>query len=287
MSRIYRSKAGQVAVEAKYRALLQRWPVAREELYVETREGRTFVIACGPIDGRPLLLLHGSGANSALWLADVAAFAAQFRVYAVDLIGEPGLSASSRPPLSSAAYVHWLDDVLSALELGSVSIIGVSLGGFIALQYAAHRSERINHLIALSPSGVGRQRRSFIVKAVALSVLGRWGKRKLWRLVAGSGGHLNADAVQLLSLIGKHFRRRLDAVPLLSDEQLRDLTMPALVIAGGRDVLLDSYDTQARLGRHAPTVTVRLLPDAPHVLPVAAGELISFLDGSTAPAATH
>jgi hypothetical protein len=47
-----------------------------------------------------------------MWMADVAAWAAHFRVYAIDMIGEPGLSARSRPPLHSEAHALWLDDVM-------------------------------------------------------------------------------------------------------------------------------------------------------------------------------
>lgn len=68
-----------------------------------------------------------------MWLGDLAAFAARFRVYAIDMIGEAGLSAPSRPPLDSGAYAQWLDNVLDSLSLDRVSIVGISLGGWLAL----------------------------------------------------------------------------------------------------------------------------------------------------------
>jgi len=46
-----------------------------------------------------------------------------FRVYAIDMIGEAGLSAPSRPPLDSGAYTQWLDEVLDSLSLDRVSIV--------------------------------------------------------------------------------------------------------------------------------------------------------------------
>ncbi len=75
---------------------------------MSTRERETFVIdasgACGAESVPPLLLLHGSVANSAMWMGDVAAWAPHFRIFAVDIIGDAGLSAPSRPPLACDAH---------------------------------------------------------------------------------------------------------------------------------------------------------------------------------------
>ena len=93
MSAIYKSEEGQRLVEERYWAFLKYWPVAHKQLRVPTCQGETFVVACGEETAPPLLLLHGSATNSAMWMGDVGSLAEHFRVYAVDLIGEPGLSA--------------------------------------------------------------------------------------------------------------------------------------------------------------------------------------------------
>src|SRR5262245_63201644 len=101
---IYKSKAGQEAVERLYRDVLQRWPVPNRQVTVPTRHGDTFVIASGEANATPLVLFHGSGTNSSAWLGDIAAWAQHYRVYAVDMIGGPGLRAPCRPSLHSNAY---------------------------------------------------------------------------------------------------------------------------------------------------------------------------------------
>ena len=124
MTRIYKSAEGERAVRERYLEFLKYWPVPNQQLRVPTREGETFIVACGDENAPPLVLLHGAAANSAMWMGDVAAWAAHFRVYAVDLIGEAGLSAPSRPPLASEAHALWLDDVMQALSLARASIVG-------------------------------------------------------------------------------------------------------------------------------------------------------------------
>ena len=88
MKSIYKSVEGERAVRERYLTILKHWPVPNRQLRVPTREGETFIVACGEDDAPPLLLLHGSMANSAMWMGDVAAWAKHFRVYAVDIIGD-------------------------------------------------------------------------------------------------------------------------------------------------------------------------------------------------------
>src|SRR3977135_1981018 len=115
MSKIYKSDDGERAVRERYLKFLKHWPVSNQQLRVPTRQGETFVVACGEEQAPPLLLLHGSGGNAAMWMGDIAAWAAHFRVYAVDMIGEAGLSAPARPALDSDAHALWLDDVMDGL----------------------------------------------------------------------------------------------------------------------------------------------------------------------------
>src|SRR5262245_4681597 len=109
-SSIYRSAAAERAVRQRYHEILDASPGLAERRVVPTREGDTFVLVCGPQGAPPVVALHGAGANTAMWLGQITALARHLRVYAVDVIGEPGLSAPSRPPLASEAYAAWLDD---------------------------------------------------------------------------------------------------------------------------------------------------------------------------------
>jgi pimeloyl-ACP methyl ester carboxylesterase len=99
---IYKSDQGQRLVENSYRELLARWSTPSRQFHVPTRFGQTYVISCGvPGQLPPLVLFHGSGSNSAMWLNDMAIWGSNREVYAIDMIGEPGLSAPVRPGLDS------------------------------------------------------------------------------------------------------------------------------------------------------------------------------------------
>jgi hypothetical protein len=69
MTTIYKSDEGARAVRERYLEILKRWPVPNEQMRVPTRQGETFVIACGEKTAMPLLLFHGSAGNSAMTAA--------------------------------------------------------------------------------------------------------------------------------------------------------------------------------------------------------------------------
>jgi pimeloyl-ACP methyl ester carboxylesterase len=181
---VFRSDANAVEVIREYRAVLDHWPVPRQEIELPTSHGATFVLACGPETAPPVVLLHGAQANSAAWLPDIALWSSRFRLYAVDMIGEAGLSARVRPPLTGGTYALWLDDVFTGLGLARAPLVGTSLGGWLALDYAVRRPARASALALICPAGIGRQK-NFLLAAAPYLLLGAWGKRKIVEKVFG------------------------------------------------------------------------------------------------------
>ncbi len=281
MKSIYKSAEGERAVRERYLQFLKYWPVPNQQLRVPTREGETFIVACGDDKGPPLLLFHGGMANSAMWMGDVAVWAKHFRIYAIDMIGEAGLSAPSRQPLSSEAHALWLDDVMQALSVARTSIVGISLGGWLALDYATRRPERVESLVVLCPGGVGRQKMGIALKAILLRMCGAWGVRKTRETILGRVPSKASPAIQkfieFVSLIHENLRPRMVKMPIFSDDALQRLTMPVMAIVGGKDVLLDSAATKRRLERNLPHAEIRYLPDAGHFIPGQTAAILEFL----------
>jgi len=281
---VYRSAAAAADVASHYRRVLAHWPVPREELTVPTRVGPTFVVASGTEDAPPVVLLHGAMANAGAWLPDVGVWSSKFRVFAVDMIGEPGFSARIRPDLTSDAHALWLDDVFDALGLGAdrrpIALVGTSLGGWLALDYACRRGTSVRALALLAPAGIGGQK-NFLLRAFPLLLLGAWGRRKMMELVFGPERESRPKALELLGPMIRSIRRaakpRVVRIPRLTDNQLAALRMPILAIVGGRDVLLDSRSTAARLRASAPHAQVRFIEDGYHLLPNETQHVMDFL----------
>jgi pimeloyl-ACP methyl ester carboxylesterase len=282
MNRIYKSAEGERLVRERYLAFLKHWPVSNQQIRIPTNQGETFVVASGAEAAPPLVLLHGGAANSAMWMGDIRAFASSFRVYAIDIIGEAGLSAPSRPRLSSDAHALWLDEVLRRLSVTRTAIVGVSLGGWLALDYATRRPQRVERVAVLCPGGIGRQKVGIIFESIALRSCGAWGKRKLAERILGRPPANPSPAakafIDFVALIHQHFRPRMVKLPVFSDEALRRLDIPLLAIVGARDVLLDSRQTKNRLERLVRQAEILFLPEAGHFIPGQAGKILAFLN---------
>lgn len=285
MSELHTSAAGAHLLAERYTELLTQWPLPAEQLRVDTRHGETFVVASGPRDAPPLVLLHGSRSNNVTWIDEVALWARHFRTYAIDIIGEPGLSAPTRPPLKSNAHVLWLTDVLDALGVERAAFVGTSLGGWIALEHAIRHPERVERLALRCPSGIGRQKFGVILAAPLLMPWGRWGRRTMLNLAIGptpsgpTSDRQNAVGDYAL-LIQRHFRPRRGKLPVLSDTALRALgalTLPVQVTVGERDRLVDSRHTQRRLRRTAPHVPVTVVPGMGHLIQGQTQPVLDFL----------
>jgi pimeloyl-ACP methyl ester carboxylesterase len=123
--------------------MLHKWSKPYEQSTVPTREGDTFVIAAGSKQSPAIVLLHGGMATSAMRLKDIGVWAKDFRVFAIDIIGDAGFSAPSRPSLRSEAHAAWLTDVFEALDISKSYLVGASLGGWIALDFAVRRPNAV------------------------------------------------------------------------------------------------------------------------------------------------
>lgn len=279
---VYRCASGRHAVEHSYREHLQRWTVPLRERTVATREGDTFVLDCGPVNAPPVVLLHGAGSNSAIWRVDAPRWSLTHRVYMVDLIGEPGLSAPSRPPLDSDAYALWLDDVFDELGVDAAALVGVSLGGWLATDFAIRRPGRVERLALRAPGGIGRQRYGAVVAALALMPFGERGGRLALRFALGPGT-IPDPVIDYMLLIQRNYRPRRDTLPIFPDEDLKAISAPLFVVLGSCDRMLDSHDTAARLRRLQPGASIKLLTGAGHGILEDGDDLHTFLSRSAKP----
>ncbi|MFD4366812.1 alpha/beta fold hydrolase [Rhodococcus sp. NPDC058521] len=267
----FRSDEGAQLIREASTKAHEQWPVDNEQHYVPTPEGDTFVVVAGRADAPPLVLIHGSGSNSAQWIDLMPFLAKHFRVYAVDVIGEPGLSAPSRPPLGGNAHAVWLDAVLDHFEIDDARFVGMSFGAWIILDYAIRRPARVNRMSLYCPMGIGKQKKGFLVVAIVLAPFGKWGQRKTLSAMLGSElsrmpeGRYN-ELHDQLRLVNKHFRYRLE-FPIFTDADLRTLTMPVQVSVGDKDAAVDSAETVRRLASATPHADLQVLSDVGHLIP--------------------
>jgi pimeloyl-ACP methyl ester carboxylesterase len=106
--------------------------------------------------GPTLLLLHGITNSSETWEPVAGALAERSSIVAPDLLGH-GKSATPRGDYSLGAHASGVRDLLTALGIERVTVVGHSLGGGIAMQFAYQFPERCERLVLVSSGGLGRE----------------------------------------------------------------------------------------------------------------------------------
>ena len=274
---IFKSIEGRELIMATYDFFIKKWPVPFHTIIVPTRYGNTFVISSGKETSPPLILIHGSSSNSASWAGEVKAYSKYFQVFAVDVIGEPGKSASTRPPWEGDAYADWMSDVIKGLHLKNVMLLGISQGGWIALKYAISKPNNINKLVLLSPAGIVPTKISFILKAIIYSSLGSWGANKLNQYVFGKE-KMDSSALKVMNEIMTYFIPRIDKEYIFTNDELKQLkNVQTLFICGEKDVIRSADKIDARLNKYLNYLSAIPLPDRGHVLINLANKIIPFL----------
>ncbi|MGJ9411156.1 alpha/beta fold hydrolase [Aeromicrobium sp. CF4.19] len=106
--------------------------------------------------GPVLLLLHGLGCDSSTWDRVVAPLSEHFTVIAPDLLGH-GDSDKPDADYSLGGYANGMRDLLAVLGIDSVTVVGHSLGGGVAMQFAYQFPDRTERIVLVSTGGLGRE----------------------------------------------------------------------------------------------------------------------------------
>ena len=125
----FKSPEGEAEFMAAYEATLKLWPVPYEPMDIPGRYGRTHLVASGSEDAPTLVLLHMFFTSLTQWAANIADLSRDYRVYAIDVIGQPTKSIPSQPLKSRQDCVTWLSELLDALNIESTDLVGASFGG--------------------------------------------------------------------------------------------------------------------------------------------------------------
>ena len=167
---LFKTSKGQAQYFAAYEAALGLWPVPHESRFVTTSQGQTHVIACGPEDAFPLVLLHAGQASSTMWFPNIADLSRKFHVLALDTLGEPGKSIPARHNATRRDGAAWLEEVLDALGISKAHMMGLSRGGWLTLNLALHAPHRLERMVLLSPAASFIALNSFF-SAIAQAVM--------------------------------------------------------------------------------------------------------------------
>jgi pimeloyl-ACP methyl ester carboxylesterase len=236
--------------------------------------------------GEPILFIHGFTLDTRMWDDQFDYFARSFHVIRYDLRG----FGKSSPPDPARPYVH-ADDLaalLNALGLQRVSVVGLSLGGGIALDFACLHPERLAALVVIDSAMGGYPWSAQSSDPAAPFDLEEKRRRWLANPLFAPAMRIPAVATRLRAIIGDYsgwhwMNSDSDYFPSPSVyERLETISAPTLAIVGEWD-LPDFRGIAETIGRRVPGARHVVIPAAGHMAnmerPDAVNDVISAFLG--------
>ncbi|MGW5970390.1 alpha/beta fold hydrolase [Streptomyces sp. NPDC055186] len=215
-------------------------------------------------DAVPLVFVHGTRFSAGQWSVQLAALRDEFPVTAVDL---PGHGERSAQPWSLSAATEIIASAVDSLGRGPALVVGHSLGGYVALEFARCRPERLRGLVLAGASASTRGFRAVpyrwvagLVPRIPADRLARWNDRLLRRLYPPEVVEAtirSGYAFHVLPAAWGEVLGRFDA------GAMRHVKAPVLILNGEKDVVFRS--DEADFARAHPHARVELIPRAGHL----------------------
>jgi pimeloyl-ACP methyl ester carboxylesterase len=263
---IYTSHEGRAKYMAAYEAMFTLWKVPHDSIDVKTRYGSTHINASGPSNGPPLVLLHGAGLSSTFWFANIAGLSANHRVYAVDVIGDAGKSIAECLLENRKDYAEWLREVFDGLNIEKGYLVGHSFGGWLTLNMALAHPDRLRKIVLIAPAA-SFYPLSFLTRFIfflgELNI--RIPARSMLKGSTSKGTVFEEKFIHLMEMVTKYCRSAIMYPTVYTDEELKQMKLPALLLIGARERIYNPKKAIDRAQRLMSNLTAEIIPNVTHI----------------------
>lgn len=262
------SPRAQAAYRRAYEAALTLWPIAHESRIVQTPFGATHVVVSGRLGGDPIVLVHAAALTATQWYLQAAELGATHRLYAVDIMGDIGLSTQTREIHTRREAADWLATVLDGLGLDRSIFIGSSFGGFQSTNLAVHHPSRVRGLVLLAPAATLKPFKllaNLMIRSGSLIPMPFTVKPGLRGMMEGGLPDPLIVEQMEVGVAGFRYDRAGIYPSQIPDDELARITCPMLAVIGDKEKIYDPAKAIARVRRLIPDVETDLVPSAGHL----------------------
>lgn len=252
-------------------------PVFAQLIPTRFGDAQTYIFQARSEQRVPILLIPGRASGTPMWRENLPHLLAERDVIAFDALGDAGLSEQRQVIRGDADQAAYIADVLNALQVDKVHVVGHSFGGWMAANFALHHPERVASLSLLEPVFVVQGLRADMwVKISAMlllqgvPVLGERLAAQVQQDIGGSEAEedLSDPLAQMIAHGSRFYSSGLPQPRLWTPDDLSRLKMPVFVALGEQSALHDAAAGAAVAHGAMPHAQVKVWPGGTHSLPM-------------------
>ena len=270
-SKVYKSVESEKAVMELYDQQAASLAVPFEDLYVDSRFGKTHLIKTGNPNGKPILLFHGGNSTTPYYLRDFLFLREKYLLFAPDTMGHPGKSAQTVLSAKTLEYGEWASDVIDALGFPQMICMGGSYGGGVLAKLMCVAPEKISKAVMIVSSGICNVSTANILFKLGIPMM-RYvitkSEKSLVKAIlpmAVTEDQIDESTLDMVRCSFQHVSVKAGMPSNVSKDQMKNYRSPTLLIAGEKDVMFPGEKVIARARELMPNLKTHLMLDSGHM----------------------
>ena len=238
----YEGKAEFIEV---YNEAMSYLPEPAEERLISTTFGEVKVYKFegeSMTDLAPLLLLPGKSASTPMWESNLDILIKDRPVYAIDLLGEPGMSVETARIENVQDQAIWLKELIIALDEPRIHVLGLSFGGWSAVNLVVHEDiQQVASLILVDPvyvfDTIPLKMVLFSIPA-SIPIIPKSMRDRMLSYISGEA-EIDEDepTAKLIETGMRTFKSKLPMPQKIKEDRLKEINIPVLAIVAGKSTM--------------------------------------------------
>lgn len=267
------TEAGRSEFQAAYDEAMDLLPKPAAVMDVDTEFGTVRAYAFTHEANKqkePFLLLPGRSSSTPMWEPNLPGLMRDKPVYALDLLGEPGMSQQTRPITDSKDQAQWLHEVIGRLGLAKVHLVGVSIGGWTAMNLLRFYPARVASVSLLDPVFIFAPLSLKMMAAsipASVPIVPKFIREKMLSYISGGAKADDSEPIaKLIEAAMRTFKLKLPAPDLFSTADLKRIPVPVLALMAENSTMHNSAKAVENGSRHVPDIEIISWPKASHAI---------------------
>jgi len=268
---VYKNANGKRIIQDLYDKQVSALNIDFEDIYVDTRFGKTHLLKTGNPNGKPILLFHGGNSTTPYYLRDFLCLRNEYLIFAADIMGHPGKSDQTVLSAKNLEYGEWASDVIDGLGFKQMICMGGSYGGGVLMKLMCVAPKKILKAILLVPSGIWNASNASVMFNMGIPMIlylitknGKWLKKAILPMALYEN-EIDESTFEMVKCAFDNVCVKAGMPSNVKVTDMKNYTAPTLLITGEKDIIFPGEKVIARAKKIIPNLKTYLMKGSGHM----------------------